>query len=397
MTPNVATRGMSDLPDRSVLVIEDDEDISDSMSSILEDAGYRVNACANGRDALDRLQREPADAIVLDLMMPVMNGWEFVTAKRADPSIAEIPVVAVSADSSAKATAIRADRYIPKPFDADELVAAVGRVLLDADRRKLAQRLDETERLALVGLIAAGVGHEINNPLGLAMASVTLIERTLATMHDRLRMLNRTEPLERVLPWVDGPLERVREQLEDCNRDLDRIRVIVRDLRNVSRRAGDERTVLDVGALLESVISMAAGVLHSRILLVRRYDSGIKVVGNESRLAQVFLNLLVNAVQAIPDEWTERQYIFVGVRKEGDVAVVEIRDTGRGMTPVQMERIFEPFFSTKGLIGGTGLGLSICKEIVQSHGGIIEVKSESGRGSSFMVRLPGATRGSAND
>jgi signal transduction histidine kinase len=391
MTPNVATYPVAD---RRVLVVEDDEDISESMSSILEDAGYRVDACANGKDALDRLQREPSDAVVLDLMMPVMNGWEFVMAKKADPSIAEIPVVAVSADRSAKARAIRADGYISKPFGADELVAAVARVLLDVERRKLAQRLDETERLALVGLIAAGVGHEINNPLGLAMASITLIERTLAGVNDRLRTMNRSEPLERVLACVDGPLERAREQLDDCSRDLDRIRVIVRDLRNVSRRAGDERATIDLGALLESVISMAAGVLNPRILLVRQYEQGIKVIGNETRLAQVFLNLLVNAVQAVPDECTGRQHIFVTLKKEGDLAVVEVRDTGRGMTPAQMERVFEPFFSTKGLLGGTGLGLSICKEIVQSHGGIIEVKSERGRGSRFMVRLPGATRAS---
>lgn len=113
MTPDEALRPLGALPHRRVLVVEDDEDISDSMSSILQDAGYRVDACGNGKDALDHLQREPTDAVVLDLMMPVMNGWEFVTAKKADPSIAEIPVVAISADSSAKATAIRADTYVP--------------------------------------------------------------------------------------------------------------------------------------------------------------------------------------------------------------------------------------------------------------------------------------------
>src|SRR5689334_16095179 len=113
MTPNVALRRIAPPFDRRVLVVEDDEDILDSMSEILEAEGYRVDGCANGREALDRLQQRPADAIVLDLMMPIMDGWEFVTAKAADPSITHIPVVAISADSSAKATAIRADAYIP--------------------------------------------------------------------------------------------------------------------------------------------------------------------------------------------------------------------------------------------------------------------------------------------
>jgi signal transduction histidine kinase len=125
-------------------------------------------------------------------------------------------------------------------------------------------------------------------------------------------------------------------------------------------------------------------------LLVRQYDSGVKVLGNETRLTQVFLNLVVNAAQSIPEDWTEHRHIFVATRLDGNVAVVEVRDTGRGMTPVQKDRIFEPFFTTKGRIGGTGLGLAICKEIVQSHGGVIEVASEIGRGSSFIVRLPGA-------
>jgi two-component system, NtrC family, sensor kinase len=389
MTPNVTAHQPGDRPERRVLVVEDDEDILDSVSSILESAGYRVDGCANGKVALDRLQQESADAVVLDLMMPVMSGWEFVTAKKADPSIAEIPVVAISADNSAKATAIRADSYIPKPFDADELVTAVGRVLLDADRRKLARRLDEMERLALVGLIAAGVGHEINNPLGMATASVTLIERTLASMSNRLHLLNRAEPLERLFECVDPPLESVQAQLSDCRRDLERIRVIVRDLRSVSRRAEDERTVLDVGALLESVISMAGSELSSPILVVRQYDQSVRVCGNETRLMQVFLNLVVNAAQSLPKDWTEHRHIFVGARKEGDVVVIKVRDTGRGMTPAQMERIFEPFFTTKGQLGGTGLGLAICKDILQSHGGTIELTSEVGRGSSFVVRLPG--------
>jgi signal transduction histidine kinase len=114
----------------------------------------------------------------------------------------------------------------------------------------------------------------------------------------------------------------------------------------------------------------------------------VKVLGNEVCLGQVFLNLLVNAAQSIPIDGKEPQHIHVACRRDDTFAIVEVRDTGRGMTPSQKDRIFEPFFTTKGQLGGTGLGLAICKEIVEGHGGVIEVTSELGRGTAFTVRLP---------
>jgi two-component system, NtrC family, sensor kinase len=388
MTPNADPHRSGAPADRRVLVVEDDEDILESMSGILVDAGYRVDACMNGRVALDRLQQSRFDAVVLDLMMPVMNGWEFVTAKKADPSIAEIPIVAISADSSAKATAIRAESYIPKPFDANDLVSAVGRVLLAADRRKLAQRLDETERLVLLGTIAAGVGHEISNPLCVATAGVELSEHMLSSVREKVRVANRARQDERLLPRIEGPLDQIQGQLQDCHASLDRIRLIVRDLRTLSRRAGDERTLVDVGSLLESVISLASGEIISQVDLVCAYEPVVRVLGNETRLGQVFLNLLVNAAQSIPEEQAKHKRITVAVRQEDGLAVVEVRDPGRGMSGAQIDRIFEPFFTTKGQQGGIGLGLAISKEIVEAHGGTIQVASALGLGSTFTVRLP---------
>jgi len=386
MTANATAHTTSGSQNRRVLVVEDDEDILDSLSSILESEGYRVDASHNGRDALDRLQQSPVDAIVLDLMMPVMNGWEFVTAKKADAAIAHIPVVAISADNSAKATAIGAEVYLPKPFEANDLVAALGRVLLDADRKKLAQRLDEAERLVLLGTIAAGVGHEINNPLTVAMASLELLDRGLSAVLETMHIEKRSG--KDGFGILELPLGHLKNDLEGCRSGLDRIRIIVRDLHNLSRRPVDERTSIDLGSLLESVISMAWSEIRPRAHVVRSFEPEMKVLGNETRLGQVLLNLLVNAAQSIPDDRKEPQHIHLVCRRDGAFAVIEVRDTGRGMTPAQQERIFEPFFTTRSRVGGTGLGLAICKEIVEDHGGVIAVTSELGRGSAFTVRLP---------
>lgn len=388
MTPNLATHQVRALRNRRILLVEDDDDILESMSSILEAEGYEVDVCSNGKQALERLCQSPADAIVLDLMMPVMDGWQFVTAKAADPSIAHIPVLATSANNSAQATAVRADAFIPKPFDANDLVVAVGRVLLESDRRRLAQRLDETERLTVLGTIAAGVGHEISNPLCGVLATVETIERTLSSVRDEVHRASSSGKDEGVAGRIGGRLDRIQDQLRDCHTGLDRIRAIVGDLRTISRRAGDERALVDLRPLMESVIVMASGEMATGVDLVREYRAEPRVVGNETRLSQVFLNLLVNAAQAIPSDRSEPHRITIAIRSEAEWAIVEIRDTGRGMSAIQMERIFEPFFTTRGQQGGTGLGLAISKEIVEAHGGTIDLASEIGRGSALTVRLP---------
>jgi len=369
-------------------VVEDDWDILESMSLILEGDGYLVDECEDGRAAIDQLRRAPADVIVLDLMLPVMNGWEFVTAKNADPSIAQIPVIIISADNSAKATAVRAEAFVAKPFDADELVLTVGRVLLEADRRKLAQRIHETERLVLLGTIAAGLGHEINNPLCVVTTTVELIARTLTNVRERLDVADPEDVSESMRAAMKAPLDRVQDQLRDCFSGLERIRTIVRDVHGVSRPPEDDRALVALAPLLESAVSMARSEIDARVELVRDYEPGVKVLGNETRLGQVFLNLLINAGQSMPKEGKDEQRIFLAIRRGGPWASVEVRDTGQGITPEQREHIFEPFFTTKGRQGGTGLGLAISKDIVESYGGRIEVRSELGHGSSFTVQLP---------
>ena len=382
ISPEVASNA------RRVLLVEDDWDILESMSLVLEGAGYLVDECEDGKEALDQLRQSPADVIVLDLMLPVMNGWEFVTAKNADPSVAQIPVIAMSADSSAKATAIRAEAFVAKPFDADEFVLTVGRVLLEADRRKLGQRIHETERLVLLGTIAAGVGHEINNPLTVVMTTLELLARSLTNVRDRLDVAKPPDVSESMRAAMKAPLDTMQGQLSDCYSGLERIQTIVRDIRGASRPPEDDRTLVALAPLLESAVSMARGEIDERVELVRDYERGVRVLGNETRLGQVFFNLLINAAQSMPKEGKGEKRISLAIRSGGAWASVEIRDTGQGMTPEQRERIFEPFFTTKGRQGGTGLGLAISKDIVESYGGRIEVTSELGQGSRFSVQLP---------
>ena len=360
---------------RTLLVVEDDADIREALDGLLSIEGFRVTGCCNGREALDWLHASPKpDVIVLDLMMPVMDGWQFRVAQKHDPELATIPVVALSADATAKAAAIDADAYLKKPVDYETLVDTIDRLLVASEHRELQSRLAQTDRLTSLGTLAAGVAHEINNPLAYVLLNLSYI-------NDELPKL------------LQGPAEgasaEVRVALEHARNGAERIRDIVRSLKTFSRPEDESLVSLDVALVLDATLAMVANEVRHRAHLVKKYSQTPLVIANEARLGQVFLNLLLNAVQALPEERYEANKIEVILRapNPGRV-VVEIRDNGVGIAPQVRGRIFEPFFTTKPVGIGTGLGLAICHGIVTSLGGSMSVESEVGSGSLFRVELP---------
>jgi CheY-like chemotaxis protein/two-component sensor histidine kinase len=180
----------------------------------------------------------------------------------------------------------------------------------------------------------------------------------------------------------------VRESLRDAEEAAERVRAIVRDLRVFSRAEEDLRGPVDVQKILESSLRMARNELRGRATVAVDFGAVPNVEGNEGRLGQVFLNLLVNAAHAIPEGQAEQNTITVRTRFENDAVLIEVADTGTGITPEVLPSIFDAFFTTKPIGIGTGLGLAICHRIVTALNGRIEVKSELGVGSTFRVFLP---------
>ena len=247
-------------------------------------------------------------------------------------------------------------------------------IVADVSERKRAQeQLARTDRMASIGTLAAGVAHEINNPLVYVTLGLELIERELS----------------RVEPPGAPELLRMRGYCKDAIEGAERVRTIVRDLRTFSWSGAAQTAPVEVERVLESSINMAMSHLRQRARLVREYGALPKVYADESRLGQVFLNLLVNAAQAIPEGAPAEHRIVVRTRA-GDrgEAIVEVEDSGVGIEPWKLERIFEPFWTDKPVGVGTGLGLSIVHGIVSGMGGEISVRSEPGRGSTFRVVLP---------
>ncbi len=195
------------LRDLRLLVVEDDDMIRDALTELLRDEGATVTAVMNGREALAQLRSAHApDLILLDLMMPVMDGWEFRVEQRADPALAHIPLIAMSADMSAKARAIAADAYLRKPLDFAELV---GRIRAVSDRAA-EQRAAAADTAATFATMAADIAHEINNPLTYLMANLQVLA-------------------DRIPPGTDEESRDMRELIDDALEGAERIRRVVKD------------------------------------------------------------------------------------------------------------------------------------------------------------------------
>ncbi len=243
---------------------------------------------------------------------------------------------------------------------------------LARERKQTQERLIVSDRLQSMGVLAAGIAHEINNPLTYVVTHLNVMAREIETLPE----------------WTEERIERLRETLRYTEEGVGRIRSIVRDVMSFARVDDARRGPVDLRKVIELAANMAASEIRYRARLVMELSETPLVEGNESRLGQVFLNLLINAAQAISGETPDKNEIRIVTRlHEAGRVVTEVRDTGSGMSPAVRSHIFDPFFTTKPVGVGTGLGLAICYSIVTSMGGNIEVESEVGVGSIFRVFL----------
>jgi two-component system NtrC family sensor kinase len=243
-------------------------------------------------------------------------------------------------------------------------------------------RLVQSEKMAALGSLVAGIAHEINTPVG----AIHSMHNTLVRAVDKLKQIIAEEMPE--CAGEGGPLAKALKVIEDSNRVIEtgsaRVTTIVRSLRNFARLDQAERKEADLHEGLDDSLMLVHHDIKNRIDVVRDYGDIPPVLCYPGRLNQVFLNILNNAQQAIDGTGT----ITLSTRRHGDEVHVSIADTGSGIPEEQIGRIFDPGFTTKGVGVGTGLGLSICYQIMADHGGCIDVASEVGKGSTFTIVVP---------
>ena len=375
-----------------LVLVEDSDDDALLIVHQLMRGGYephllRVTTQGEFRDALER---GPWDIIISDHSLPTYDGMSALADLQATGK--DIPFILVSG-TIGEAVAVSAMKagaqdYVLKG-DLTRLPVAVERELREKDLREEQTRMREqlviSERMASAGTLAAGVAHEINNPLAVALANLEYISDLLSQYAESTREADGT----RMAAFV--------EPIRDTREALDRIRDIVRDVKLFSRPEEETTGRVDVVRVVDSATRMAWNEIRHRAKLVKDYQPTPIALGNESRLGQVVLNLIVNAAQAMPEGHADDHELRVTTRtgRNGQV-VIEVVDNGAGIAKEHIDRIFDPFFTTKPIGVGTGLGLSICQRIVTQLGGTIEVHSEVGKGSLFRVRLL-AARQDQND
>ncbi|MFU8803105.1 MAG: ATP-binding protein [Bradymonadaceae bacterium] len=247
------------------------------------------------------------------------------------------------------------------------------------ERQRMTARMMQMDRVVAIGTLVAGVGHEINNPLSFVMANLDFSIRRLKELKEALSE-SQQEHLD-VFSMVE-------EALLESQMGSERIRDIVARLRAFSRGDETSRQPVDVAQILESTIRMAHSEIHTRARLVRKIEAVPPVEANESQLGQVFLNLLINAGQAIGEGRADEENVTVSLCCRDGRVIVAISDTGSGISREAADRIFDPFFTTKPPGEGTGLGLSICQKIIEAHDGVITFESEAGQGTTFQIVLP---------
>jgi signal transduction histidine kinase len=367
-----APREAASLRGTRLLLVEDDDSIRTTLSDLLVDEGLQVSTATNGREAMQALRAAaPPDVIILDLMMPVMDGWEFRVEQQADAILAGIPLIAMSADISAKARAIAADVYLRKPIDFIQLLDVIRDVIAKARRDRLAT----ADRMAALGTLASGIAHEINNPLTYVMANLKTLTVELGAQQGSTAAGRRGELAELASEALEGA-----ERIKRLIRQVQTVAFVPRD---------DQLDTVELRSMLHGALASTGGEVQRRARLELEVDVEAQVRCERGRVEQLFANLLLNAAQAIPEGDAAANEVRVVMRKlPHDRVAVEITDSGTGI-PIEIhERIFQPFFTTRAVGQGTGLGLAISRAIVSAMGGEISFRPASRRGTTFRVELP---------
>ena len=419
----------------NILIAEDDYVTRMILKTNLRPTGHRIIEAGDGEQAWELYMQHRPEMIITDWMMPETDGLELCRRIRgAVQQHYSYLIVLTSKDEISDLVKVfdaGADDYITKPVVPDELTSRIktGQRVVDLEKkhydmqavlieknRELDRTLSElklthskmiqTEKMASIGQLSAGVAHEINNPIGFiggnldALADyledvdeiLTLYQRLLEDLQtkekDRLsedlarQVSTITEAQERIdLPYIRADIP---DLLKDCKDGTMRISGIVKDLKQFARPGDPGQTLVDINAGLRSTLN----VIHNEI----KYKAGVEIdlgdidpiLGYPQKLNQVFMNILINAGQSMEN----KGMIAVNTRQDDSHAIISISDNGCGIEKDNLTKVFDPFYSTKDVGQGTGLGLTSAYDIVKEHGGSIEVSSRVGQGTCFTILLP---------
>jgi signal transduction histidine kinase len=381
---------------------------------------------------LDVAGEKHPDAILLDIMMPNMDGLEVLRRLKEDPELCEIPVILVSAKSEDNDVieGIRAGAhdYVKKPFKGPILAARLRSAVrikesydktarinkqLQAEivkRKRKEQELVQAQKLEAIGQLAAGIAHEINTPSQYIGDNVRFLEDAFQDIHKALDAYHDMIEVAKEHSLSDEKVKKIEDLMEELEIDylaeetpkaiqqsiegVDKVAEIVRAMKEFSHPGSDKKQSIDLNRAIESTLTVSRSEWKYAGEVVTKFDPDLPLVPCfPNEFNQVILNLIVNAAQAIlegaDESSTPQGTITISTTHENDWVEVRIQDTGTGIPEEIRSKVFDHFFTTKGVGKGTGQGLAIAYSIiVEKHGGTINFESEVGEGTTFIVRLP---------
>ena len=413
-----------------ILIVDDTPTNLDVISEALSDAGYEVAVATSGERALQQIERRSPDLILLDVMMPGINGFETCQHLKANPKRCDIPIIFMTAladtDHKVKGFELGAVDYITKPFQEQEVLA---RVKTHLQLRFLTQSLEQqvssktaalqasqlqliqSEKMSALGNLVAGVAHEMNNPLGFIAASLEQAKPIFNDIVEHLQLYQKhcSDPGDEILNHasnidLDYNLEDLPKMIHSMEIVCDRLKNISTSLRTFSRADTDYPVPYNVHDGIDSTLLILKHRLKANsdrpdIEVITDYGDLPLVECYAGQLNQVFMNLLANAIDALDESNYGRTFddiqakpnqILIKTELSTDrQAVIRIQDNGKGISDAVKQKIFDHLFTTKEVGKGTGLGLTIARQIiVEKHKGTIEINSTLDRGAEFVITLP---------
>jgi signal transduction histidine kinase len=375
-----------------VLIADDEPDMLRFLASQLG-RRYQVFEAVDGQQAIEKASQFLPDIVLLDMMMPEKDGLQACREIKEKVATQNIPVVILTAraDEETKLAALSAGAsdFLPKPFSTTELHVRVKNLveayelqrklgkqnqLLESTIEQLKEtelQLVQTEKIASLGRMSAGIIHEINNPLNFATTGLfTLRKKSGCIPEDRKSEFG--------------------EILTDVEEGINRVKTIVSELRSFSHPDTEMRDHVKVSSIVSDALKFLGEEWKEKIEIIRTIPEHQTIWGNKNRLVQVVLNLLQNSFDACRRKsfTSELPTVWIEGELTEDRSVLTIRDNGDGIDPECMDKIFDPFFTTKDVGDGMGLGLSISYRIIQEHGGHVRVRSERGKVTEFTLEFP---------
>jgi signal transduction histidine kinase len=402
-----------------VLIVDDTPTNVSVLAQTLRQAGLAIRIANDGVAALEQINREQPSLILLDVQMPIMDGFETCRRLKANESTRHIPIIFMTALSDkvsrVKGLSLGAVDYIAKPFEQDEVLA---RVQVHLQLKQLTEQLEkrveertyelqnaqvqlvQQEKLATLGELIAGVAHEINNPMACIANNIEPAHEYIKDLSELLRLYEKhySEPVLEISEFLESKdigfvLKDLPKLLNSMHLSVERIKSISVSLRNFSRADATVKVATDLHEGLESTLVILGHRIKSlgerpEIVIQRQYAELPAVECFSSSINQVFMNILANAMDAL--EGLSNPVIIITTRCiENDWVAIEISDNGPGLTETAKQRLFDPLFTTKPVGKGTGLGLSISRQIiVEQHQGRIECISDGNNGCKFVLVLP---------